>query len=170
VVTAELDHDTIEAVIAEAADDPARWIERRCETSRGTPIHPVLLLRAALRGHVRRVIVDGQGVVVDWGRTRRLFAGPAREAAKLLARRCTHPGCTVPADWSDVDHNAEWFRDTGPTDQRNANVACRSHNRFKSRARWRVVRDGRGRSFHIRPDGSVVLPVGARPLRLEIAA
>ena len=163
VVTSELDGDTIDAIIGAATDDPARWIDRQCETSRGTPIHPVQLLQAALRGHVRRVIVDGQGVVVGWGRRRRLFAGPAREAAKLLARRCTHPGCTVPADWSDVDHNAEWFRDTGPTDQRNANVACRSHNRFKSRARWRVVRDERGRSFHIRPDGPMVLPVGARP-------
>ena len=170
VVTAELDPETIDEIMAEAADDPTRWIDRRCETSQGTPIHPVLLLQAALRGHVRRVVVDSQGVVIDWGRSRRLFAGPAREAAKLLARRCTHPGCTVSADWSDVDHNAEWFRDTGSTDQRNANVACRSHNRFKSRARWQVVRDERGRSFHVRPDGSMVLPVGARPLSLEIAA
>jgi hypothetical protein len=60
---------------------------------------------------------------------------------------------------SDAD---EWYRDDGPTDQRNANIECRTHNLFKSGARWRVRRDGDGRRFHIRPDGSVVLPVGAR--------
>jgi hypothetical protein len=167
VVTAELDDETIDTVIATAADDPARWIDRRCETSRGTPIHPMLLLQAALRGHVRRVLVDSRGVVIDYGRRQRLFAGPAREAAKLLFRRCSHPGCSVPADLCEVDHADEWVRDRGHTDQRNSNIECRTHNRFKSGARWRVARHD-GRVFHIRPDGSIILPVGARTPDLTV--
>jgi hypothetical protein len=161
VTTIELDDGTIDTIIAAAGDDPARWVDRRCATSSGTPIHPKTLLQAAMTGYVRRVIIDSQGTVVDWGRKRRLFTGPAREAAKLLARRCQHPGCTVSPRFADVDHADEWSRG-GATDQRNANIECRSHNRFKSRARWRIRRDETGRNFSIRPDGTVVLPVGAR--------
>lgn len=159
----DLEGAAADELMAHAVDDPARWLDRRCETTSGVAIHPELLLRALLTGYVRRVVVDGQGVVVDWGRKRRLFTGPAREAAKLLVRRCTHPGCTVHARMATVDHIDEWVRDFGRTDQRNADVPCDGHNRFKSQAGWRTRRDDRGRTWRIRPDGTIVLPVGARP-------
>lgn len=161
IETIELSDQDVDDVLAIAADDPISWTTRRCETSRGTAVHPRLLLRAALTGYVRRVVVDAQGVVVDWGRRKRFFDGDARQAAKLLARRCTHPGCTVCPEHAEVDHAEEWFRDGGPTDQWNSNIECTQHNRFKSRARWRVRRDRDGRRFYQRPDGSIVLPVGA---------
>ncbi|MFP5487898.1 MAG: HNH endonuclease signature motif containing protein [Acidimicrobiia bacterium] len=160
--TVELDDDTVDDILATVARDPAGFTSRRCETSRGTVIHPRLLLRAALTGYVRRVVVDSQGVVVDWGRRQRFFHGPARDAAKLLVKRCSHPGCTVCPEHAEVDHAEEWFRDGGPTDQWNANIACTQHNRYKSQARWRVRRDPTGRRFHQRADGTIVLPVGAR--------
>jgi hypothetical protein len=162
VETIELSDQDVDDVLAAAAGDPATWTTRRCHTSRGTAIHPRQLLRAALTGYVRRVVIDSRGVVIDWGRKRRFFTGDAREAAKLLVRRCTHPGCTVCPEHAEVDHAEEWFRDAGATDQWNANIECTTHNRFKSRARWRVRRDTDGRRFHVRPDGTVVLPVGAR--------
>jgi hypothetical protein len=162
VETIVLSDTDVDDVLAVAADDPARFTTRRCHTSRGTAIHPRSLLRAALTGYVRRVVIDSQGVVVDWGRRKRFFQGDAREAAKLLVRRCTHPGCAVCPEHADVDHAEEWFRDLGTTDQWNANVECATHNRFKSRARWRVRRDTDGRRFYVRPDGTVVLPVGVR--------
>ncbi|MEY2958995.1 MAG: hypothetical protein RLZZ01_1563, partial [Actinomycetota bacterium] len=141
VETVELADADIDPILAAAIADPVEWTRRRCTTSRGTAIHPRLLLRAALTGYVRRVVIDGRGVVVDWGRRQRFFTGDARQAAKLLVRRCTHPGCTVCPEHADVDHCDEWYRDDGSTDQWNANVECPTHNRYKSRARWRVRRD-----------------------------
>jgi hypothetical protein len=116
VETVELADADIDPILAAATADPVEWTRRRCTTSRGTAIHPRLLLRAALTGYVR-------------------------QAAKLLVRRCTHPGCTVCPEHADVDHVDEWYRDDGSTDQWNANVECPTHNRYKSRARWRVRRD-----------------------------
>jgi hypothetical protein len=158
----ELDDDTLGAVIDAAASDPTGWVDRRCETDTGQPVHPLVALRAAVGAYIRRVVVDSDGIVVDHGRRQRLFAGPAREAAKLLVRRCGHPGCNVPVRFAEVDHLDEWF-DGGRTDQRNSGIRCRSHNRFKHRERWRTHRDAGGRQFSIRPDGTVVLPAGARP-------
>lgn len=158
---AELDDDLIDDVIELAGSDPDGWLDRRCELADGTPIHPMVLLRAALFGHIRRVLVNSEGEVVDLGRRKRLFEGPARTAAKLLLRSCSHPGCSVKVTYAEVDHIEEWH-EGGRTDQRNADVRCRAHNRFKHRERWTTKRDEHGRRFSIRPDGSIVLPVGAR--------
>jgi Domain of unknown function (DUF222) len=134
-----------------------------CETSNGVALHPHDVLRAALAGHIRRTVVDAQRVVIDQGRKQRLFTGSARRAAKMLIRHCEHAGCELPADWCDVDHIDEWDRDDGATDQRNAAVLCGHHNTDKHRRRWRTRRATNGHGYTIRADGTIVLPVGARP-------
>ena len=157
----------IDAIVDELTSDPESLFERRCETADGTPIHPTLLLRALLSGHVRRVVVDSAGVVTDLGRRQRLFTGSARDAATLLTRTCTHPGCTVRSRFAEIDHVDDWADGHG-TDQDNADVRCGRHNRFKHRQRWRTRRDPHGRSYSIRPDDTIVLPVGERPPDLTI--
>ena len=142
--------------------DPDAFASMRCETSRGTLLHPHDVLRATLAGHVRRVVVDARSVPIDMGRKQRLFTGAAREAAKLLVRRCDHAGCDLPDDFCEVDHVVEW-NDGGPTDQDNGGVECGHHNRLKHRRRTATRRDIHGRRYTIRRDGSIILPVGARP-------
>jgi hypothetical protein len=41
-------------------------------------------------------------------------------------------------------------------------IQCGGHNRFKHPHKWRTRRDEPGRSYSIRPDGTIVLPVGER--------
>ena len=57
----------------------------RCHTTSGLPIDPADAVAASLIGHVRRVIVDADGVIIDLGRRSRVFTGSAREAARLQA-------------------------------------------------------------------------------------
>ncbi len=137
--------------------------ERRCETAAGVPLLPDDLVRHALTGHVRRVVVDSAGVVVDWGRKRRLFTGPAREAATLLVRRCQRPGCGVAAGQAEVDHRRAWA-DHGPTDQDNAGVLCRFDNRAKHRLALTVRRTADGYLNWRDRDGRPLAPVGRRLL------
>ena len=146
----------------ELADDPEAFLARHCETQNGSPIHPSVVLRALLTGHVRRVVMDSRGVVIDYGTKQRLFTGLARQAAMIMHRTCEAPGCTLPAAWSQIDHNAEWHQG-GRTDQSNRTIGCGHHNRLKHRERWRVRRDHRGRAYTLRPDGTIILPVGERP-------
>jgi hypothetical protein len=148
--------------LADLVADPDAFARMRCETANGTPLHPHDVLRAALAGHIRRVVVDAQSVVIDMGRKARLFTGAAREAAKLLVRRCDHAGCDLPEDFCEVDHVTEWV-DLGTTDQINAGVDCGHHNREKHRKQLTRRRCVHGHSYTIRPDGSIILPVGARP-------
>ena len=149
-------------LLAELVSSPDTLHEYRCETTSGVTLHAHDVLRAALAGHVRRVIVDAAGVAIDMGRRRRLFEGPAREAARLLILRCEHPGCELPADLCDVDHADEWT-DGGHTDQHNSRIRCGSHNVDKTKHRWRSKRATNGRTYTVRPDGTIMLPVGVRP-------
>ncbi len=142
--------------------DPSDPLAGRCETDTGIQLDPHDAIRASLEGHVRRVVVDSEGTVVDYGRKQRLFTGSARDAAKLLIRHCSHPGCDLPTEWCEVDHAEEWGRDVGPTDQSNSRIACGSHNRWKHRTGARSKRATNGRRYTIRADGTVMLPVGAR--------
>jgi hypothetical protein len=144
-------------------DDLTGPVRRRCETTDGVALHPHDVLRAALAGHVRRAVIDSDSVVIDLGRRQRLFAGSARQAAKLLITHCEHVGCELPTAWCEVDHVDEWDRDLGRTDQRNSAVLCRTHNNDKHQRGWRTKRARNGCSYTIRADGSVIMPVGARP-------
>jgi hypothetical protein len=157
------DDDTmLDTLVDELQSDPQAFLSRRCETSSGSKIHPIVALQAALTGHIRRVVVDSAGTVIDYGSQQRLFSGSARAAALLLARWCAHPGCRLAASLCEVDHNDEWHAG-GRTDQRNSNIECKPHNRFKHRRRWTTRRDGCGRVYTLRDDGTIVLPVGERP-------
>lgn len=158
----DLTRQQIEAVLAEFVRDPSSILTRRCETSSGHAVPPRLLIQALLTAQVRRVVLDARSTVIDLGERKRLFTGNARVAATLLERFCHHPGCEVPADRSQVDHN-ESHADGGRTDQDNAGPECGPHNRFKYRNEWRTRRSDNGRTYNIRSDGTLVLFVGERP-------
>jgi hypothetical protein len=137
-------------------------LNRTCQLSDGTPIHPHDALRALLDGYIQRVVIDTNRVVTDLGRESRLFTGSARQAAMILVTHCDHPGCDLPAQFCDIDHNIEWANG-GRTDQTNARPKCSTHNRFKSRNRWHTKQATNGYHYTIRHDGTIVLPIGARP-------
>ncbi len=151
-----------DAAVFGVADDDPSW--DRCETSTGVRIDEHDAVRAMISGTVRRAVVDAVGVTIDLGVRRRLFTGAAREAAQLIALTCSHPGCSIPAEFCDVDHLVR-HADGGPTDQGNAGPGCGSHNRFKERAGLRSRRAANGRIHLIRPDGTTILPVGEREPR-----
>ncbi len=144
--------------VAETVVDPSR---RRCATSTGVAIHPDEALKAMISGSIRRVIVDAHDVVINLGRTQRLFTGKARHAAQLLTVHCGYRGCDVPAQFCDIDHINEWSADGGDTNQTNALPLCGTHDRWKHRQRLRGKRDRTGRIHLIKPDGTVIKPLGA---------
>ena len=136
---------------------------RRSETTTGIVVLPDVAVKAAMTGHVRRVVMDSAGVVINMGRKQRLFTGNAREAAKLMAYRCDSRGCDIPATFAEVDHLTEWGHDGGRTDTENSGIGCKRHNRAKHHNKWRAERRLDGQIVYHRPDGTPILPVGQRP-------
>ncbi|HSL59345.1 MAG TPA: DUF222 domain-containing protein, partial [Acidimicrobiales bacterium] len=113
--------------------DPAG---RVCHTLSGHQLHPGDAVAAAVIGHVRRVVVDAKGTVIDLGRKQRCFTGPARDAVLLNQSlnggppRCMWPGCDRAVRHLQIDHVEAW-RAGGPTDTANGWPGCGFHNRLK---------------------------------------
>ena len=133
-----------------------------CETENGVPVNGHDIIRAALTGYIRRVVIDGQGVVTDFGRKRRLFNDAAREALKLMIDGCEHIGCPVRPTSCQIDHIEEWVRDGGATDLRNGALKCNGQNRAKHRLGITEERDVYGTLVQYRADGTPIIPVGRR--------
>ncbi len=127
---------------------------RRCETADGALVTPRDAVMAAMHGHVRRVVFDSGGNVIDLGRRRRLFAGAAREAVRLQAPRCTWPGCAVTAGHCNADHTTDW-QHGGKTRPANGGPLCPKHDRAKNDG-YRVFRDDAGQWHTFRPNGTEI--------------
>lgn len=165
ITVIHVDHDTALEALTEMGLLPERnadpferpqpiITDRRCETRNGDPIDPITAIQVALAGHIRFAIADAAGIPTTWGGKRRLFAGPAREAALSLYHRCTHPGCRVRAGRSQADHTIEHSRG-GPTTPDNGGPRCRRHNDAKNRG-FTVWRDDAGDWHTYRPDGTEI--------------
>lgn len=133
----------------------------RCGTLDGHPLDPAEVTAEALLGHVRRVVVGADGIVVDMGRRTRLFTGPRQLAVKIPQITCCWPGCSAPVSWCQADH-LEAFNGSrqGSTCPGNGGPLCGKHNRFKQHG-FTVHRDQRGRWHHHRPDGTEIPQPGA---------
>ena len=148
---AVLEHAVVTALGGSAEPlDPS--VPHRCETSHGVQLDPLDVLIAAALGHVRRVVLDSAGVVIDIGRKQRLFTGALREVLLALERHCFGPGCHHPP--RQVDHVLPWARG-GLTDPANAGPACGHHNRWRTRG-YTTWRDADGHWHHQRPDGTEI--------------
>ena len=156
-----VDQATLEHHLAQLAGtdpaplDPTTVDQRRCETSSGHQLDPNDMLAAALCGHVRRVVYDTAGVVIDLGRRSRLFTGNARDAVMLGDRWCLWPGCDLRTGRCQTDHTTPWATGNGTTSPNNGGPACARHNRWKQHG-YTTVRDPTGHWHTHRPDGTEI--------------
>ena len=105
----------------------------------------------------RRLLVDGDGRLQDFGRT--TYRPPVALADHIVARdrSCRAPGCSRPARYTDLDHITSW-KHGGPTAAHNLAALCRTHHVLKTHGGW---------TYQISGDGTAQwqLPGGARASR-----
>jgi hypothetical protein len=105
--------------------------ERTCRLADGTILAPSQALSLGLAGEVRRLVLDPDGVPLDYGQSRRFFTGDPRTAIELAFPYCTDKaGCDVTSHRCQIDHIVP-FTDLGPTNPTNGRPLCGPHNRHK---------------------------------------
>ena len=109
-------------------DNGAALSQRLCETDNGAVLTPTQAVEQALKGHIRRLVYESPGVILDYGRFTRLFTGALRQAIQARDRTCLHPGCQLPARLCEIDHITEW-QHGGTTTHTNADTRCSYHHR-----------------------------------------
>jgi hypothetical protein len=93
--------------------------------------------RLACDAQLIPAVLDGAGQILDLGRARRSFEGPARLAVILRDQACIHPGCDRPARWCDVHHVIPWWAG-GRTDQDNGVLLCGHHHKLYDDTTWGI--------------------------------
>ena len=103
---------------------------------------PDLIRMARHANHYLAVFDDHSNRPLYLGRTRRIASPDQRVVLYAKDRGCTHPGCDVPGDWSEVHHIDDWATG-GTTDIDKLTFACKPHHKLLETGwRTRKLSDG----------------------------
>ncbi|WP_344016924.1 HNH endonuclease signature motif containing protein [Pseudonocardia xinjiangensis] len=103
-----------------------------------------------------RLVTDPlSGALLDYGTTR--YRPPPHLTEHVIARHqyCQGPGCRVPANRCDLDHNIPFdpVAGDGPTSAANLGPKCRPHHRLKGMPGWSVSQYPDGTILWTTPSG-----------------
>ncbi len=104
---------------------------------------------------ITRVVVDGEGVPLNLGRTTRTVSPAQRKALRVRDGGCRFPRCDVPHERTEGHHTIYWANG-GRTDLADLVSLCLRHHHFVHEGGWTVRADGLGGFVFTDPDGRVV--------------
>ena len=111
------------------------------------PVSVATARRMAAGGQIISCVLGGDSLVLDWGRTKRLFTPTQRLV--LVERDGGCAMCGAPPGHTKVHHIRWWARDAGPTDLNNGVLLCEScHHRIHDNG-WEIRIDGIGVSAKV---------------------
>ncbi|MGI8625234.1 MAG: HNH endonuclease, partial [Geodermatophilaceae bacterium] len=119
---------------------PARSLSEQTGAGRlndGGQISPSLAAYLGCDAEIIPAFLDEAGNLIDLGRARRTFTGPARTALELRDRGCAWPGCDRPISWCEAHHILPWS-EGGRTDRDNGVLLCGYHHRHIESDDWEV--------------------------------
>jgi hypothetical protein len=112
--------------------------------------------RIACDAHIIPVVLNGEGVPLDVGRSRRLATDDQRRALRAIYRTCGIGDCDVPFDRCEIHHLREWTADQGETNLDSLIPGCSRHHHLVHEGGWRLELDPATRELTIfLPDGTV---------------
>ena len=127
-----------------------------CELDDGTVLPVETMRRLACDAHIIPVVLDGAGVPLDLGRSRRLASRDQRLALRSMYRTCGIGDCDVPFDRCEIHHVTEWTADQGETDLDSLIPGCARHHHLVHEGGWALDLDPQTRELTITlPDGTV---------------
>ncbi|MGO1972281.1 MAG: DUF222 domain-containing protein [Propionibacteriaceae bacterium] len=95
----------------------------------GEPISPEAARHLACDADLIPVVLDTSGVVLDVGRTRRLFTRGIRHGLEVRDQGCVFPRCEAPPQQCEAHHLTPWHLG-GETALRNGALLCPHHHKI----------------------------------------
>ena len=111
---------------------PIAWddIDGRCETIRGTPVHPKHALGVLLAAKMQRMVMTAEDENVNLGKEVRCFTKTQRNALLVQQRGQCNLGTQTPFRWLEADHIHPHSKQ-GPTDLANGQMINGAENKAK---------------------------------------
>jgi hypothetical protein len=111
--------------------------------------------RMACCADITPIIVGGDGMHMELGRSTRLANREQRRALRAMYRGCAVPGCCVA--WNHVViHHLKYFRNDGPTDISNLLPLCIKHHHLAHEGGWKLSIDWARNLTIVRRDGTTM--------------
>jgi len=129
-------------------------------TSTGAELPADVIRRMACEAAIVPVVLNGQGVVVDIGRARRLATRAQRQAIFAMHRTCAMPECSVRIAVC-VPHHIDYWERGGATDLANLVPLCSRHHHVVHEGGWKLSISRDRTVTVVLPDGRTM----SRPLR-----
>jgi hypothetical protein len=121
-------------------------------TGGGTLVPVSDLIRMAAHAYNYLLVFDNaKRCELYRGRSTRLATPAQRLVLYATERGCTHPGCDIPAYWSQVHHATKDWADGGHTDIDNLTLACGPDNRLVKDSGWKTRKRKDGTTEWIPP-------------------
>jgi hypothetical protein len=118
------------------------------------PVPDEALRRLGCDATVTRILLDGESLPLDVGRSTRTIPPHLRQALVVRDRGCVARGCDRPVAWTEAHHVVHWA-EGGRTALDNLVLLCRTHHRKVHEEAWR---------FEHAADRWVLVPPPARRL------
>jgi len=125
-----------------------------CETDSGVPLPVDTVRRMACDADIIPVVLNGDGVVLDQGRAKRLATTEQRTAIEAMQATCSHPDCTVSIDDCRIHHLDPWSRG-GRSDLATMGPLCEPHHHLVHEGGWSFTMTPERIATWTRPDGEV---------------
>lgn len=99
--------------------------------------------RFACNAGIIPAVLGGKSVVLDLGRSQRLFTSHQKIALGTTRHGCYWRGCDRPEAWTEA-HHVDWYSKGGTTDLNNAALFCYYHHQLLHNGEWdcRIAADG----------------------------
>ena len=109
--------------------------------------------RLACEAEIIPIVLDGRGVPLDVGRSRRLATAHQRRALESIYKTCAVPECTVAYHRCQIHHIRYW-EDGGRTDLANMVPLCSRHHHAAHEGGWGLSMDPASRVVSFNPPDS----------------
>ena len=112
-------------------------------TLHGQKYTPAELRHVLCIGGAIPITMNGKSQILDLGTTQRYFPDYMRKAILAIYGGCIYPGCTVPPEHCEIDHDKEYAKG-GSTKIEDGRPMCSGHHHARHAGQLSVVRDSDG--------------------------
>ncbi|RAX50647.1 HNH endonuclease [Arthrobacter sp. AQ5-05] len=112
-------------------------------TLHGQKYTPAELRHALCVGGAIPITMNGESRILDLGTAQRYYPDYMRKAILAVYGGCIFPGCTVPPEHCEIDHDDEWAKG-GSTNIQDGRPFCSGHHHARHTGQITVVRDTDG--------------------------
>ena len=125
-----------------------------CTTIDGVPLPVETVRKLLVDAKIYPIVLDGDGEILDFGRSRRFFTNTQKLAAAVRDLTCQFADCDRPVRYADYHHCHPWAHG-GPTDVANAAPTCDAcHDKLTNHG-YRIERH-HGTTYTYSPDGQLI--------------